>query len=123
MFNLAVQLAVDLNHRFRTVAVITDKCNRIVSVGTNSFLKTHTKQFQYAMELHQPDRIYLHAEIHAITKNLRRSSYFYSIYIIRIGQRGEIRLAAPCDLCRKAIMDVGIEEIFFTNNRGGVEKL
>lgn len=118
-----MQLAVGLNHRFRTVAVITDKCNRIVSVGTNSFLKTHTKQFQYARELNQPDRIYLHAEIHAITKNLRKSLHFYSIYIIRIGGKGEIRLAAPCSLCLKAITDVGIKEVFFTNNLGSIEKL
>lgn len=123
MFNLAVEIALNLNHRFRTVAIVTDKYNRVVTIGVNSFQKTHPKQFYYASKLNQQDRIYLHAEIHAITRNVKRSLNFHSIYIVRIGQKGEIKLAAPCDLCRKAIEDVRIKEIYFTNNCGEVGRL
>ena len=49
-------------------AIIYDKRGKVISVGQNSYVKTHPLQAKYAAIAGMPDRQFLHAEIHAIVK-------------------------------------------------------
>jgi len=101
--------------RYNLTAIIYDKRDRVLSVGKNSYIKTHPLQAEYANKLGDKHKIYLHAEIHAIVrcKDLDRA---YRIRILRTNNKGEIRLAKPCVICMEAIKSVGIKKIEYTTN-------
>lgn len=103
---------VILNHPNLT-ATIYDKRGRILSVGKNSYVKTHPRQARLARLLEQPDRVFLHAEIAAIAR-CKRLEKAYRIRVERYGARGEPRLAKPCSICQKAITLAGIQITEYT---------
>ena len=84
-------------------AIITDKRGRILSIGKNSYIKTHPLQALIAEKLKQPHKIFLHAEIDAIIK-CRQLEKAYKIQIFRTNSKGEYLLAAPCSICKEAIL-------------------
>jgi len=94
-------------------AIIHDRKGRILSVGRNSYIKTHTLQAHYATKMGEPYKQYLHAEIHAITrcKNLKKA---HKIAIYRYDKEGKPALAAPCPICLTAIRESGISVIEHT---------
>lgn len=87
----------------RHACAIVDKKGRVVSYGTNS-RKTHPLQQKWG---DRKSRIYLHAEISAIIKAGNRIGFdelpSCSLYVIRVGARGEFRSSKPCSGCQKAI--------------------
>lgn len=87
-------------------AIIYDKHDNILSIGKNSYKKTHPVQAYYAQLTKQPYKIYLHAEIHAIVQ-LKHYHKPYKIQIIRQNQLP----SKPCKLCMQAIQHYKIKEI------------
>lgn len=94
-------------------AIIYDRKGRVLSVGKNSYFKTHTLQAKHAEKVGMPDKQYLHAEIHAITK-CRDLDKAYRIFVTRIGKNGQPMLAKPCPVCESAIRATGIEIVEWT---------
>lgn len=94
-------------------ALIYDRRGRIISVGQNSYIKTHTLQAKHAKKVGQPEKQYLHAEVHAITrcKDLRKA---HKIFVARYNKNGEPMLAKPCEVCMSAIKASGIKFIEHT---------
>lgn len=94
-------------------AVIYDKRGRVLSVGENSYIKTHPLQAEHAKKTNHPEKIFLHAEIHAIVrcKNLSRA---YKIFVSRWDKSGKPTLAKPCPVCLSAIEAAGIEIVEHT---------
>ncbi len=94
-------------------AVIRDKKGNVLSIGKNSYTKTHPYQAKCAKEVGLPEKIYLHAEIDAI---LRCSdlSKAHSIHIFRLGKSGRYMLAKPCPACANAISKTPIKKVFHT---------
>lgn len=94
-------------------AMIYDRRGRILSVGQNSYVKTHTLQARHAKKVGHPEKLFLHAEIHAITKckNLKKA---HKIFIARYNKRGEPVIAKPCPVCMSAIRESGIREVEHT---------
>lgn len=82
-------------------------------MGQNSYVKTHPLQAMYASKAGFPDKQYLHAEIHAITRcrDIKRA---YKIFITRYNKQGEPVLAKPCPVCMSAIVASGIRNIVHT---------
>lgn len=97
----------------RVTALIYDRKGRVLSVGQNSYLKTHPLQARHAKVTGHPEKQYLHAEVHAITRcrDLRRA---HSIFIARYNKKGEPVLAKPCPVCMSAIRESGIRHIRHT---------
>lgn len=95
-------------------AIITDKKGNILSVGNNSYIKTHPKQKKYNLYIN-PTKIFLHAEIDSLVKCRDEP---HTMIICRIGKDGKIRLAKPCKGCYNAIKDVKVKQVYFTNNYG-----
>jgi tRNA(Arg) A34 adenosine deaminase TadA len=101
------------NVRQQITAVIYDKRGRILSVGQNSYIKTHPYQAAQAKKAGQPEKQYLHAEIHAIVrcKDLSRA---HKIVVSRWDSKGRPVLAKPCVICASALQAAGIDIIEHT---------
>jgi tRNA(Arg) A34 adenosine deaminase TadA len=94
-------------------AVIYDKRGRVISVGQNSYVKTHPLQAKHAAEVGLPDKQYLHAEIHAIVR-CKDLSKAHKIFVSRWDKKGNPMLAKPCPVCVSAIEAAGIQLIEHT---------
>lgn len=94
-------------------AIIKDKKGNVLSMGFNSYIKTHTMQAKYARQVGEPKKLFLHAEIHALTlcKDLQKA---YSIEVYRYYKDGTPANAKPCKICQAAIAATPIKKITWT---------
>jgi tRNA(Arg) A34 adenosine deaminase TadA len=94
-------------------AIIYDKKGKVLSIGQNSYIKTHPLQAHYAKKVGQDYKIYLHAEVSAITRcpDLSRA---YRILVTRYDKTGRPMLAKPCPVCESAIAATGIKVVEHT---------
>lgn len=99
-------------------AIIYDKRGRVLSIGKNSYTKTHTMQSYYAHRVGLPCKQYLHAEIDAIIR-CKDLSKAHTIFVARVDKSGSYRMAKPCKVCQCAIDATGIENIIWTTNNDG----
>ena len=99
--------------RFDITAIIYDKRGKVLSIGKNSYVKTHPLQNHHACKVGLPDKQFLHAEIHAIAlcKKLDRA---HRIVVMRFDKDGEGKNAKPCPVCVSAIEAVGIKIVEHT---------
>lgn len=98
-----------------TSAIIIDKSGKVLSVGRNSYNKTHPLQKHYAVKANLPKKCFLHAEIDAIRKLCYNSSP-HTIIIMR--ENNTTLLAAPCPICSLAIKDRGIKKVVYSTKNG-----
>ena len=94
-------------------AIIYDKRGRVLSIGKNSYIKTHPLQAKYAHKVGLPEKKFLHAEIAAIVR-CRDIDRAHRIEVLRIGRDGSLLLAKPCPVCQSAITAAGIKHIEHT---------
>ena len=99
--------------RQNITALIYDKKGRLLTMGKNSYVKTHPLQAKFANQVGLEHKIYLHAEIDALVK-LKDWSKAHKIVITRLGKTGEPLLAKPCPVCERALKMAGITEIEHT---------
>lgn len=99
--------------RFQIKATVYDKRGRVLTVGENSYNKTHPLQAKYAAMVGLEDKIYLHAELSALAR-LRPYHKPYRIKVERYGKDGKPALARPCAVCDKAIREWGINQVEYT---------
>lgn len=94
-------------------AIIYDKRGNVLSIGKNSYVKTHPYQAKLARELGEHHKIFLHAEIDAILKcqNINKA---HKISIFRVNRLGKYGLAKPCKICQSAIDKTKIKIIEHT---------
>jgi deoxycytidylate deaminase len=95
-------------------AVVKDKRGRIISVGRNSYVKTHPLMHLAAKATNsEPSRVYLHAEVAALVK-LKDWSRAYRMEVFRYTKNGEQALAKPCKSCQHVINQTKIRQVFYT---------
>ena len=94
-------------------AIVYDKKGRIISMGKNSYVKTHPLQARIAHQVGLSDKIYLHAEVDALVR-LKDWSKAHKIVVTRFGKTGEPLLAKPCPVCQRAIEMAGIHVVEHT---------
>lgn len=99
--------------RFDITAIIYDKRGRVLSIGKNSYVKTHPYQAQCARSVGMPEKQFLHAEIHAIIR-CKKLSKARKIVVTRFNNRGEPLKAKPCPVCASAIEAAGIKYVEHT---------
>ena len=101
--------------KYHVISTIRDKRGRVLSVGYNSYSRTHPLQAKLAEACGLPEKIYLHAEISSILKlkgkALQRA---HSITVERYDSEGNPANASPCPICAKAIDAVGISVVHHT---------
>jgi tRNA(Arg) A34 adenosine deaminase TadA len=94
-------------------AIIYDKRGRVLSIGQNSYVKTHPYQAKLAREAGNEHAIYLHAEIAAITK-CPCIEKAHRILITRYNRSGSPVMSKPCSICESAIKATPIKVIEHT---------
>ena len=102
-----------MSRHFEVTAMIYDRKGRVLSVGQNSYVKTHPLQARHAHKTGLPDKLFLHAEVAAIVK-CRDLSKAHRIFVTRYNKQGEPTLAKPCPVCLSAIQASGIKYIEHT---------
>ena len=101
-----------MKKRFEIKATCYDKRGKIVSVGYNSYKKSHPIQSHFARLACLPEKVYLHAEIAALLK--ARDKKVEKIKIERYDSKGNTVNAAPCPICRLAIKSWGVSYVEHT---------
>lgn len=96
--------------RQNITALAYDKRGRLLSVGRNSYVKTHPIQAKYARAVGKPTAIYLHAEVDAL---IRAPRSVHKLVVSRKGAKGFL-LAKPCAICMSAINDYGVKLLEYT---------
>ena len=94
-------------------AVVYDRKGKVLSVGQNSYTKTHPRQAAIAAKVGLPEKKFVHAEFVAITK-CRDLKKAHKIMITRYNRAGEPVNAKPCPICMELIRLSGIKEIEHT---------
>jgi tRNA(Arg) A34 adenosine deaminase TadA len=94
-------------------AIIYDKRGRVLAVGQNSYIKTHPMQALHAHKVGQHHKVFLHAEVHAITR-CADISLAHAIRVFRYNKAGQPVTAAPCVVCQSAIAATPIKVIEHT---------
>jgi hypothetical protein len=92
-------------------ALAYDKRGRLLSVGRNSYVKTHPLQAHYSRKAGKPDAIYLHAELAAL---LKAKEPVHKLVVTRFGRKGQPLLAKPCAACQLAIEEFGVKHVEHT---------
>lgn len=95
----------------KIIATIYDRKGRVLSIGHNSYHKTHPRQALLAKKVGQPERQFLHAEIAALVKCRGEP---YKIHIERRDKKGKLQLAKPCAICELAIRESGIKFVEYS---------
>lgn len=98
-------------------AIIYDRKGRVLSIGKNSYTKTHPMQARYA-QLAGPSYsahayAFIHAEIDAINR-CKDLSKAYRILVTRVKRNGEYGSACPCAACAIAIKRTPIKIVEHT---------
>ena len=102
-----------ISQRQNLNAIIYDKKGRVLSIGQNSYIKTHPLQAKHAKLAGLDDKVFLHAEVHAIVR-CKDLSKAHRILVTRWGKNGLPLYAKPCPVCMSAIQAAGIEIIEYS---------
>lgn len=94
-------------------AIIYDKRGQVLSIGKNSYTKTHTYMAKMAAKEGLYEKVYMHAEIAAILK-CQNLSKAHRILVTRVRKDGSYGLAKPCPICQRAIEEAGIKIVEHT---------
>jgi deoxycytidylate deaminase len=104
--------------RFNMGAVLLSKSGTVLSLGLNSYTKSHPRIVLNPN--YNEFKLYLHAECAAIYKN-HKDNKPYAMIIARLGEDNEFRLAKPCLGCYSEIKAIPtIKRVYYTNSEGGL---
>ena len=103
------------SRRYFVIAAALDHHNNIVSIGQNSYQKTHPMQSRLALKTGRADREYLHAEIASLVKSRRDVE---TVMVVRMTPTGLIRMARPCNICTLALREAKVRFVIYTDNDG-----
>jgi tRNA(Arg) A34 adenosine deaminase TadA len=95
----------------RLCAVITDRKGNVLSIGQNSYSKTHPMQALAAKRVGRESVCFMHSEIDAIRRLGRDAHKAHNIYVARLDKQGQTVLAKPCEICQSMIdiMNLNVE--------------
>jgi deoxycytidylate deaminase len=90
-----------------------DRKGRLLSMGRNSYVKTHPLQAKAAREVGEDYKIFLHAEVAALVK-IKDWSRVHRLVVTRYNKDGRPVLAKPCRVCQRVIHLAGVEQVDHT---------
>lgn len=94
-------------------AVVTDAKGRVIGESENLYEKSHPTQAKYAKLAGNPDKQFCHAEIRSLIRAMKKGKP-HTIYVTRIGKRGNVMYSAPCEVCSMMIKEVGVKIVVYT---------
>lgn len=98
------------NTKQNFTAIIYDKRGRVLSIGRNSYTKSHTLQAKHAKAVGLEKKIFLHSEFDAVIK-CKDLSKAHRIVVTRVNNKGEFLNAKPCIICQSLLASTNIKII------------
>ena len=109
-----------MKKRYQITACCFKKDGTLLSVGSNSYTKTHPLQKYFANKVGQPAKQFLHAEIQALIR-ARNTQPIYSMTITQFDTKtGKFQDAKPCPICIEAMKAFGVKKISYTTKNGWI---
>lgn len=111
-----------MSTKYFLLAKICDKRGMPLSVGWNSYVKTHPLMKEYADRVGRPKKEFLHAEAMAIirlTPEERERADNITVY--RFDRAGRPQMAKPCPVCQRMIEAAGIRHVYYTRPEDGLD--
>jgi len=102
-----------MSQKQNITAILYDKKGKILSIGKNSYIKTHPLQAKSAQAVGEDYKIFLHAEIDALVK-AKNWDKAHKLVITRFTKDGVPVMAKPCKVCQHAINLAGIKYVEHT---------
>ena len=99
-------------HEYRHGAVLV-KGNRVLNTSAN---KNSYKLWGQRFRHRDCGYATHHAELGCILGIDRTITQGATIYVARIGKKGDLRLSKPCPMCESAMRHVGIKKVVYTIN-------
>lgn len=119
-FNAAKAVS-ELSDYKQKVGCVVVMGHTIISSGHNSHSKCHAVQAKLNKEKLGYECVGLvHAEVDALLPLLKRRTILSraSIYVYRQHKDGSVALARPCASCMSLIRELGIRNVYYTNEDG-----
>lgn len=114
---LAAETALLSNYKqFRMGAVL------VKNGGIKNLAVNHKDYCSFAARFQAPEARQhaivptAHAEISVILNQAASSTEGATIYVVRINRDGKLRLAKPCQMCRAAMLFVGIKKVIYSTD-------
>ena len=105
--------------KHQITAYCYNKRGHLVSIGHNSYTKSHPLQAYFAKKVGHPNKIYLHAEIAALVQaGTMETNQVHEISIVRLNKKGEFRPSKPCPICIEALKAFGVQHVVYTSPQG-----
>lgn len=102
-----------MNQKHNITAILYDRKGKILSIGKNSYVKTHPLQAKSAQAVGEDYKIFLHAEVDALVR-AKDWGKAHKLVITRFTKDGKPALAKPCKICQHAINMAGIKYVEHT---------
>jgi deoxycytidylate deaminase len=102
-----------MSQKQNITAILYDRRGKILSIGKNSYIKTHPLQAKSAQAVGEDYKIFLHAEIDALVK-AKNWDKAHKLVITRFTKDGVPAMAKPCKVCQHAINLAGIKLVEHT---------
>lgn len=102
------RLVLDESNRFNHICFALYR-KMIVSVGRNSYSKSHPTQAKWANKVGETKKNCLHAELHCM---IRARSKIDSLFVFRLNKQGKWLQSKPCKICTAAILATKILNVY-----------
>jgi deoxycytidylate deaminase len=102
--------------KHKLTATIYDKKGNVLSVGVNSYKKSHPMMAKYGKDINQ-HKIFIHAEVDAILRCMRNNTLHkaHRIFVERYSAVGNPMNGEPCEICKQVIKhETNIKIVEFT---------
>lgn len=102
-----------MKRRQEIIAKVHDRKGNLLAIGRNSYTRTHPIQVAWAKKVGLPEKEFLHAEVDALIKAMKRGKPF-KLTVERYLKNGQPGNAEPCKICKAFAKFAGIERIEYT---------
>ena len=102
------------------IAKAYDRKGKFISVGFNDYIKSHPMQKLFAQQVGLEVKDKLHAEILCLIR--AKEKQVYRLTVERYDSQGNMVLAKPCCICRKAIETYGVKQVEYTSSNGWIKE-
>lgn len=100
-----------MSRKYDITAFAYDKRGKLLSVGRNSYVKTHPLQAKFAKESGNTHAVYLHAELSAL---LKARQQVHKLVVFRYDSKGKPANSKPCAACQLALKFFKVKHIEHT---------
>jgi len=98
------------------IGAVLVRRNRIISIGYNSYRKTHPKAEDHYGH-------FIHAEIHALIGVPSADLFDSTIYVGRMNRLGAKGISKPCKHCEAVLRKSGVRDAYYLNRQLKVERI